>query len=186
MLFGRRFLITAAAVAGVLLGTRAQAQTPTTPPPQVTAGWNDGFVIQSSDGDNRLQLGVILQADGRFSFDDPRPITNTFLMRKARPVFSGRVSRYFDFKVMPEFAGGSVQLLDAYFDIRFSNAFRIRSGKDKTPVGYELLLGDTTLIFPERSVVSLLVPNRDVGFQVLGEVAGGKVLYQGGIFNGQP
>ncbi|HET7216992.1 MAG TPA: porin, partial [Vicinamibacterales bacterium] len=84
------------------------------------------------------------------------------------------------------FAGGSAQLLDAYFDIRFSNAFRIRSGKDKTPVGYELLLGDTTLIFPERSVVSLLVPNRDVGFQVLGEVAGGKVLYQGGIFNGQP
>ena len=86
---------------------------------------------------------------------------------------------------MPELAG-SVVLLDGYFDIRFSPKLRLRTGKDKTPVGYELLIGDASLIFPERSVVSLLVPNRDVGFQAQGDLAGGKLLYSAGIFNGNP
>jgi phosphate-selective porin OprO/OprP len=176
----------AAALAAAVPGL-AGAQTLTTPPPApITAGWNDGFVIQSADGDNRLQVGAVLQADGRFSLDDPVPITNTFVLRKARPTFSGRVARYFDFKLMPDLAGGTSVLLDAYVDIRFSPKLRVRSGKDKTPVGYELLIGDASLIFPERSIVSLLVPNRDVGFQALGELVGGKVSYSAGVFNGQP
>ena len=155
------------------------------PAPAVTAGWNEGFFIQTPNGDNRLQIGFVAQADGRFALDDPLPITNTFVMRKARPTFTGRVAKYIDFKIMPELAG-SVVLLDAYFDIRFSPQLRLRSGKDKTPVGYELLLSDAYLIFPERSVVSLLVPNRDVGFQAQGDLAGGKLVYAGGIFNGNP
>jgi len=176
-----------AAALAAAVPSLAGAQTPTTPPPPpITAGWNDGFVIQAADGDNRLQLGAVVQADGRFSLDDPLPITNTFVLRKARPTFSGRVARYFDFKLMPELAGGASVLLDAYFDIRFSPKLRVRSGKDKTPVGYELLIGDASLIFPERSIVSSLVPNRDVGFQALGELAGGKVSYSAGVFNGQP
>ena len=136
----------------------AVAQAPARPPeqPPVTAGWNDGFFLQTPNGENRLQIGVVLQADGRFALDDPLPITNTFVMRKARPTLTGRVAKFIDFKLMPELAG-SVTLLDAYFDIRFSSKLRVRSGKDKTPVGYEMLLGDAYLIFPERSVVSLLV-----------------------------
>lgn len=151
----------------------------------MTAGWNDGFFLQTPNGDNRLNIGFVAQADGRFALDNPLPITNTFVLRKARPTFSGRIARFIDFKIMPELAG-SVTILDAYFDIRFSPKLRLRSGKDKTPVGYELLIGDAYLIFPERSVVSLLVPNRDVGFQALGDLAGGKVSYAGGVFNGNP
>ena len=161
------------------------AQTPPPAPPPIVAGWNEGFFLQTPNGDNRLQIGVLLQTDGRFSVDDPLPITNTFVMRKARPILTGRVAKYIDFKVVPELAG-SVVLLDGYFDIRFSPKLRLRSGKDKTPVGYELLIADASLIFPERSVVSLLVPNRDVGFQALGDLAGGKLIYAGGIFNGNP
>ena len=131
-------------IAGILALTAvaAEAQAPAaTEPPSApfTAGWQDGFVIQSPNGDNRLVLGLTAQADGRFSLDDPLPITNTFAIRKARPTFSGRVAKYFDFKVMPDFGNGTAVLQDAYFDIRFSPKFRVRSGKDKTPVGYELL-----------------------------------------------
>jgi phosphate-selective porin OprO/OprP len=172
------------AVAAGFIPRAAHAQQAPAAPPAITAGWNDGFVIQSADGNNRLQIGAILQADGRFSLDEPETIVDTFVLRKARPVLSGRIAKYFDFKLMPELAGGTSNVLDAYFDVRISNAFRLRSGKDKTPVGYELLLGDTTLIFPERSLVSLLVPNRDVGFQAIGEVAAGRIQYGGGIFNG--
>ena len=181
--FNAVFLVCAVA-STVAAQTPAQpAPAPAAPP--VVAGWNEGFFIQTPNGDNRLQIGLVLQADGRFSIDDPLPITNTFVMRKARPTFTGRVGKYVDFKVMPELAG-SVVLLDAYFDIRFSPKLRLRSGKDKVPVGYELLISDAYLIFPERSVVSLLVPNRDVGFQAQGDLAGGKFTYAGGIFNGNP
>jgi phosphate-selective porin OprO/OprP len=159
------------------------AQAPSPAPPAVTAGWQDGFVVQSSNGDYRLVLGVTAQTDGRFSVDDPLPITNTFTIRKVRPTLSGRVAKYFDFKIMPDFGSGVAVILDAYFDIRFSPKFRVRAGKDKTPVGYELLQGDAFLLFPERALASSLVPNRDVGIQVQGDLSP-RLFYAAGIFNG--
>jgi phosphate-selective porin OprO/OprP len=75
---------------------------------------------------------------------------------------------------------------DAYVDIRFSRGFRIRTGKDKTPIGHELLHGDAFVLFPERSLASNLVPNRDIGVQAQGEVWGGRAVYGAGIFNGIP
>jgi phosphate-selective porin OprO/OprP len=163
----------------------AQAGAAAQPAPAVTAGWDNGFVLQSANGDNRLVLGLTLQADGRFLFDDTNPVASTFTIRKARPTFSGRVAKYFDFRIMPDFGAGVATLQDAYFDIRFSDSFRVRTGKDKTPVGYELLEGDPYLLFPERSLASGLVPNRDVGLQAEGNVSP-KFSYGGGVFNGVP
>jgi phosphate-selective porin OprO/OprP len=150
------------------------------------AGFQDGFFVQSADGDNRLVFGLVAQADGRFSLDDPAPITDTFTIRKLRPTFSGRIAKYFDFKVMPDFGNGTAVVQDAYLDIRFSPKFRVRSGKDKTPIGYELLQGDAYLLFPERSLASSLVPNRDIGVQVQGNLGGNRFFYAGGVFNGIP
>jgi phosphate-selective porin OprO/OprP len=172
----------ASAGAQAAAATAAQASAPA----PFTAGWQDGFVLQGANGDYRLVLGMVAQTDGRFSLDDPTPIVNTFTLRKLRPTFSGRIAKYFDFKVMPDFGSGASVVQDAYFDIRFSSAFRIRTGKDKTPVGYEMLVGDAFLLFPERSLANSLVPNRDIGVQAQGELAGGKVFYSGGVFNGVP
>lgn len=159
------------------------AQTPAGPP--AAAGWQDGFVVQSADGDNRLVLGLTGQVDGRFSLDDPQPITNTFTIRKARPTLTGRVAKFFEFRVMPDFGNGQAVLFDAYVDMRLTPSFRVRGGKDKTPIGYELLQGDPYLLFAERPVASSLVPNRDIGFQVIGDVTP-RFSYAGGVFNGVP
>jgi phosphate-selective porin OprO/OprP len=86
---------------------------------------------------------------------------------------------------MPDFGNGTAVLQDAYFDIRFSPRFRVRMGKDKTPIGYELLQGDAFLLFPERALASSLVPNRDIGFQILGDLSP-QVSYAAGVFNGVP
>lgn len=177
-------------VGGISVMTAITAGAQTAPAPQppaapVAAGWQDNFIVQSANGESRLVLGLTAQTDGRFSLDDPLSITNTFTIRKARPTLSGRVAKYFDFKVMPDFGNGTASLLDAYFDIRFSSKFRVRSGKDKTPVGFELLQGDPYLLFPERSLASSLVPNRDVGFQVQGDLSP-RFSYAGGVFNGVP
>jgi len=165
-------------------------QSPAPPAPSApaaqgpVAGWQNGFFLQTPNGDYRLQLGLVGQLDGRFSTDDPTPITNTFTLRKARPILVGRVGRFFDFRVMTEFGAGAATVLDAYVDTRFSSKFRFRAGKDKSPVGYEVLIGDPALLFLERSLVSNLLPNRDVGVQFQGDLAGGKFFYAGGVFNG--
>jgi phosphate-selective porin OprO/OprP len=160
-----------------------QPAAPTAAPPQ--AGFQDGFFIQSANGDNRLALGMVAQTDGRFSLDDPRPIINTFTIRKIRPTFTGQVAKYFTFKVMPDFGNGTTIVQDAYFDVRFSPKLRVRTGKDKTPVGYELLEGDAFLLFPERALASSLVPNRDIGVQVQGDLSP-TIFYAAGIVNGIP
>ena len=169
----------------VMRAAAVRAQTPATPQTP-TSGFDNGFFVQSSDGDYRLAFGMVAQVDGRFSLDDPLPITNTFALRKVRPTLTGRVARYFEFKVMPDFGNGTTVVQDAYFDTRFANAFRIRVGKDKTPIGYELLQSDAFLWFPERSLASSLVPNRDVGVQAQGNIGGSKFYYAGGVFNGIP
>jgi phosphate-selective porin OprO/OprP len=179
----RQHVVATVAVMAMLAPAgEASAQTPA-PAPAVTAGFQDGFFIQSADGAHRLLFGIVAQVDGRFSLDDPAPITDTFAVRKMRPTLSGRVARYFDFKVMPDFGNGTATLTDAYFDIRFSPKLRVRSGKDKTPVGLELLVGDAFVLFLERSLATGLVPNRDVGVQVQGDL-NPKVYYAAGLFNG--
>jgi phosphate-selective porin OprO and OprP len=179
--FGR--LLGAIAVAATVLPRAAAAQ----PPQTTTSGWQDGFFVQSSDGAYRLTLGLTAQGDGRYVDDESASAaTDTFTIRKLRPTFSGRIARYFDFLVMPDFGNGVVVVQDAYLDIRFSQAFRVRTGKTKTPIGYEILISDPFLLFPERALVSSLMPNRDVGVQLLGDLAGGRVSYAAGLYNGIP
>lgn len=153
-------------------------------PAKLQAGFQDDFFIETADGDTRLNIGMVFQADGRFFVDEPQSPVDTFLIRKARPTFTGRIMKYFNFKLMPDFGNGTSVLQDGYLEIHFSPALRIRSGKDKVPVGYEWMITDAYVLFPERSLVTELVPNRDVGVQVLGEAAANRVSYQGGVFNG--
>ena len=171
-------------VAVILQPQYALSQVPANPAP--AAGFQDGFFIQTADGENRLTIGAIANIDGRFPLDDEPLATNTFTVRRLRPVFFGRVGRYFEFRVMPDFGNGTAVIQDAFFDFRLSSRFRIRAGKDKAPIGYEMLILVPRLPFPERSLASSLVPNRDVGLQALGEIAGGRVSYAAGVFNGVP
>src|SRR5579871_2820154 len=178
------FVVSVAIVPAAAAGQTSGA--PGNTPASVGVGFDGGFYIQSDNGDNRLTFGMVAQTDGRFSTDRPAPFVDTFTLRKIRPTFTGRIAKFFDFKVMPDFGNGTAVVQDAYFDIRFSPKLRVRIGKDKTPIGYELLEGDAYLWFPERSLASSLVPNRDIGVQVQGDVAAGTVSYAAGLFNGVP
>src|SRR5258705_11695470 len=156
------------AVLAVLRPAPSRAQTSAGPaeqpldtPAPFRVWFQDDFFIESADGNTRLNIGLVAQTDGRFFVNEEPAPTNTFLIRKARPMFTGRIMKYFDFKVMPDFGNGTSVLQDAYLEIRFSPAFRVRSGKDKVPVGYEWMIGDSYVVFPERALVTDLVPDRD-------------------------
>jgi phosphate-selective porin OprO/OprP len=184
--------LTILATAAILLtgpGTSfARMQTPgDAPAPPPATGWRDGFVVQSDKGDCRLQVGLVAQLDGRFGIgDDERLVPDTFLVRRARPYLRGRLGKHVEFFLNPDFAGGTLVLQDAYVDTVFATAFRIRVGKTKTPFGLERLHPASNLLFIERALPTLLVPNRDIGVQVLGDLSGGLVSYQAGILNGVP
>jgi phosphate-selective porin OprO and OprP len=178
-------VLTAFTAAGVAWSPAASAQD--APPPAVTAGWQDGFYVQSGNGDFRLQIGLLAQADGRFALDDSNEaVVNTFSFRRLRPYLRGRFSRRFEFYFNPDFAGGTLVVQDAYVDTVFSPAFRIRAGKGKTPFGLERLQSSSNLLFFNRAFPTALVPNRDIGIQVLGDIAGGVVSYLAGVMNGVP
>ena len=69
-------------------------------------------------------------------------------------------------------------------DTVFAPAFRVRAGKGRTPFGFERLHSASNMLFIERAFPTALVPNRDIGVQVLGDVSDGLVSYLAGVMNG--
>lgn len=162
----------------------ARAQDAPRPAVEVQAGAG-GFALRSADGRWRLRVGGYFQADQRWYFRDAAQAgVDGFLIRRARPIVEGTVSQYFDFRIMPDFGTGQPTIYEAYVEARLAPAFALRAGKYKPPVGLERLQSATDLRFIERGFPTNIAPNRDVGWQISGEVAGGRITYAGGVFNG--
>jgi len=153
--------------------------------PKISIG-GDGFSVSSAKGDFALQLRGVLQMDSRTFFDDSAVAGNNgLLLRRVRPILQGTVFGDFDFLFVPDFAPTSgPQIFDAYVNYRYSPALQFQVGKYKVPIGLEHLVQDRDTLFNERSLVSALLPNRDVGFELHGEVSEGRASYAAGIFNG--
>ncbi|WP_233261689.1 OprO/OprP family phosphate-selective porin [Vitiosangium sp. GDMCC 1.1324] len=166
--------------------SRPAAEPQSAPKVVVNAG-PEGFTLASSDKQFQLKLRGYIQADGRLFLDEKdRPAVNTFLIRRARPVLEGTLFGSIDFRLVPDFGGGTTVLQDAYLDIRPWSELRLRVGKFKPPIGLEQLQSDTNIVFVERNLPTNLVPNRDEGAQLFGEAFGGVLSYAAGAFNGTP
>jgi phosphate-selective porin OprO and OprP len=145
----------------------------------------EGFQLKSADGKFALKLGGLLQADARFFVGLPQNLgNNTFLVRRVRPILEGTLFDRFSFRIMPDFGNGQVVLQDAYADVRILPEIKLRGGKFKEPVGLERLQSAKDILFVERALPTNLVPNRDVGFQLFGDIGGGIVSYAVGAFDG--
>ncbi len=154
-------------------------------PATITANARDGFSIRSADKAFALKLWGYVQADGRaFLNDDGRALADQFLLRRVRTTFDGTVSERAEFRVQPDFGGGTVTLWDAYLDLAYEPRARLRAGKFKTPFGLERLQSSHQTPFVEAAHTTSLTPNYDVGLQVHGEMWGGILGYALGIFNG--
>ena len=153
--------------------------------PQITIG-RAGFSLASADKNYALQLKGVLQVDSRTFFQDSGIIGNDgILLRRARPVLQGTVARDFDFLFVPDFGGTSgPQIFDAYVNYRYNPALQLQAGRSKSPVGLEALAADVDILFNERALPTALVPGRDLGFQLHGDLFEGTVSYAAGVFNG--
>ena len=157
--------------------------------PKITIGDN-GFTLASADAANSIRLRGLVQLDSRIFFNDGGVVNRTFALRRARLIFEGTFAKNYSFQIVPEFGGGSATaattpgILDANLGIKISPQLQFKIGKFKSPVGLELLQSDSWTFFDERSVVSLLVPNRDLGIQASGDEFHSTLNYTVGVFNG--
>ncbi|HPU57265.1 MAG TPA: porin, partial [Verrucomicrobiota bacterium] len=152
--------------------------------PRIELG-TGGFKATSADSNFVFQLRGLVQVDNRTFFRDGGIQGNdTFLLRRARPIFQGTLFGNVDFMFVPDFGGSSVQIYDAYLNYRLQPWLQLRAGKFKTPVGLEYLQSDPVTAFSERALPTALVPGRDVGFQLWGNVESLRLQYALGVFNG--
>jgi phosphate-selective porin OprO/OprP len=152
--------------------------------PVVSFG-SGGFMLRTPDGQTQLRIRGLVQADGRaYLGDDKNAIPDTFLLRRVRPIIEATFFGWLDARIMPDFGGNKVVLEDAYLDVHPFAWLRLRAGKFKPPVGLERLQADANIKFIERGLPTNLVPSRDVGAELWGDVAGGLFTYAIGVFNG--
>lgn len=165
---------------------------------------SSGFSFGSADGKNEVKIRGLLQADHRHFSDGAIDVRNrsnnragsldengfhdaedTSLLRRVRPTIEGKVAGKYGFRFTPEFGGGSASAVDAYVEANLNPAFKIRAGKQKSIVGLERLQGGGDIKFIERSyVTNAILPNRDLGVTVSGDLFGNKLNYGVGIVNG--
>jgi len=159
----------------------------------VSAGAS-GFQIRSADTNFVLKIRGYLQADSRWFIGDEgagSTANDTFLLRRVRPIFEGTVFDKFDYRLMLDFGSGvtannanNAYLQDAYVNARLWPQFQVQAGKFKEPVGLERLQSGANLLFVERAYPTQLLPNRDVGVQLQGDIGNGLLNYAFGAFNG--
>lgn len=154
--------------------------------PAVIAGWDKNHAfLRNADGSFVTQLTGFAHFDYRGYQSGNHP-PNTFLVRRARLAFEGKLDRYFDFKIEGDFADTTSTLLrDFYLNIHRVDELQFRFGQFKEPFSQEELRSDPYQDFVERSLVNNLSPSRSPGLMVSGAINKGMFEYQVGTFNGK-
>jgi phosphate-selective porin OprO/OprP len=157
--------------------------------PKLDLGMGKGFTVSSPDRQYAINIRAYAQADNRTFFDGSAAgaATNTFLIRAARPIIEAKMTDYFNARMMWDFGQGNSRLLDAYFDFHpmpGNDIINARGGEMKVPVGIERWQTEQEILFAERGQTTNLVPFRDIGAAVYGQLIPDQLEYWAGIVNG--
>lgn len=152
--------------------------------PAVAAG-ERGFSLRSRDGNNQIRLRGLIHFDSRSLLNDDAPDTSdTFVVQRIRPIIEGTVGGIYDFRFTPDFGNGRTVIQDAYVVARFRPSAQVTAGKFKTPFGIERLQSASDIRFFQRALPNNLVPNRDIGLQLGGDLFSGTLNYAAAYLNG--
>ncbi len=150
--------------------------------------FGEGLEFTSDDNEFKLQFHDLTQAEFRgFPTKDQGVLDSQFYIPRQRWYFVGTLTKNMGFYTSINRGYGSLDLLDAFITLRFSNAVRFRFGRMKTPYLYEYFsIAEGDLIAPERSIFAgNMALNRQMGFMFLGEAAlASRVSYAAGLYNG--
>jgi phosphate-selective porin OprO/OprP len=160
----------------------ARAALPNTP---VIKAGPKGFSIASQDSANVIKLRGLVHFDGRYYLDDAGlGGSDSWRLQRVRPIVEGTVYNFVDFRFMPDFGQGRTVIQDAWVTARFRPDFQVTAGKFKSPVGLERLQSASDIRLQDRGYPTGLAPNRDLGFQVGGNLFRDVLTYQVAFLNG--
>lgn len=132
-----------------------------------TAGWKGHHpLLRSSDGQHELYIGGRVGIQGKWTASETATRDNTqdgFIVRRVRLVLSGKVYKFFKFKMEFIWDKAEAGIKDAYIDMVYFDPVNIRIGLQKPPVSGEDLQSSSNIHLVERSLLNSLVPDRDVG-----------------------
>ena len=159
----------------------------------LTAGWDKGFYIRSSNGDFEFRPLGILHIDFRGHKDERQintddTLATTFDIRRLRLGFEGFMFRDIDCSFEVNIDEDEVELIYAYLNLALIPWAHLRAGQFKEPFSYEVLYPEKYLDFVERSHIATSVgPAEDIGVMVhnLGNPYAGIFEYGFGVFNGE-
>ena len=150
--------------------------------PKVT--FKRGFAMETPDENFKLRLSGRLHTDFK-AYESSHPGDSSFYIRRARLCVSGTLYKYFDFKVESEFGKGtSGRLNDGYLNVRYFPQCQLKMGQYKQPFSLEELTSDNWIDFVERSLANKLVPSRDAGVMLHGDLFKGMINYGVALCNG--
>ena len=71
-----------------------------------------GFTIRANSGDFVLKVGADIQIDSRSPFGEGSTgLSDSILLRRVRPTFSGTVYKYVDYYIRPDFGQGTTVIV---------------------------------------------------------------------------
>jgi phosphate-selective porin OprO/OprP len=165
----------------------ARFQMPATVKPVSTAGrFGPGFEWKTDDDEFVLQFHNLTQIDGRF-YNQPGqdPVTDTFAIPREWFMFSGRLTKPYEYFVSLQSGFDVVGVLDVFLNIHYDDRLQFRVGRGKTPFTYEFYQEPIQgLLVPERSLFfNNFALNRAIGLQTWGQLFDKRLDYAFGIYN---
>ena len=180
----------------------AQSPPPSQPSPTTVDASKGGVTISS--GPNSLTIGARVQF--RWTLDD-REDASTDIVGDGVGVDDGALSQFDVPRMRLSFTGGAFRpwlrygfqfefsrtsgesaskIKDAVIEIRpVGRSYRVSAGQFKAPFGLQQLTSSGRLQFVDRAITDAKFnPSREMGLMFGGSLAGRKVGYDAGVFNG--
>lgn len=162
--------------------------TPKPPTPGFTVGWKDGKTTITS---KQAELVISNRVQIRYTQEMPEvgDDVGSFRIRRAKTKFEGwAYDKNLTYELQLNWPDTSNPLEDAAINYDFTQgkkAFQLKGGQYKVPFGRQELTSSGSQEFVDRSIVSNeFARGRDIGVQLWGLPAGGKLDWRVGVFNG--
>lgn len=152
------------------------------------AGYDEGFFIESADGNHRLVVGARAQARYAFETRQGAPDQSRFSIPSARLQLTGHtLTEVLTYAFGADFGEGRVSLADLYVDYALvPKACHLRAGQWKMPFSRQRITSAGRLQFVDRAVTDeAFGAGRDVGIAIHDDYeASPRIEYALGLFNG--
>jgi hypothetical protein len=152
--------------------------------PQFAVAGPAGFGLVSADRQSMLATHWLLESDFQDLLDRGAPVASrdSFVLRFAGLRLDAILQRDFHAQLFVNLADNRVTLIESWIEARLASWARLRAGTFQFPITQERLTPGTSLPFVSTSVAAMLLPARDTGVQLLGQV--GELSYNLAVVNG--